>query len=419
MKRLLFISPHVPYPPTEGGTIRSYGLLRALHRDWDVHYIAFQVSGQPLSKDHGDQLCTGLPGMTLETLDEMAKIREKLGVAFLRPLFWIRRKLKTFDNLRPLFWIMNLPFVLQMDRRIRQVIRNKLHSQHFDAVLLDYTKMAQYLSVIKDKRVKKIINVHNAESDNSRQLMLSHGKGLGKAIYWLQWKLFEIYERHFIPKCDLLLAPSQADAEFYHRLAANIKTAVIPNAVDTEALRTLSPPDEPFSLIYPGRMDYPPNAQAVCTFCKEILPRTAQAIPSVRLYIVGKNPPLSVQRLNSDRVVVTGYVEDILPFWQKTSVLVVPLKMGGGTRIKILEAMALGRPVVSTSKGCEGLDVVHGTHILIADDPEKFANDVTRLLQDPSLHDGLTLAARKLVEERYSFAALEPLLREVLENGAS
>jgi len=117
--------------------------------------------------------------------------------------------------------------------------------------------------------------------------------------------------------------------------------------------------------------------------------------------------------------VVTGYVEDILPFWQKTSVLVVPLKMGGGTRIKILEAMALGRPVVSTSKGCEGLDVVHGTHILIADDPEKFANNVTRLLQDPSLYDGLTLAARKLVEERYSFATLEPLLREVLENGAS
>jgi glycosyltransferase involved in cell wall biosynthesis len=159
-------------------------------------------------------------------------------------------------------------------------------------------------------------------------------------------------------------------------------------------------------------MDYPPNAEAVEIFCRDILPRIAAVLPSTRLYIVGKNPPAAVRALASPRVEVTGYVEDIIPFWRKASVLVVPLRMGGGTRIKILEAMALGRPVVSTTKGCEGLEVNHGTHLLIADDPDAFAHSVVRLCRDPVLYANVARAARALVERKYSFGVLEDLFRD-------
>jgi glycosyltransferase involved in cell wall biosynthesis len=194
---------------------------------------------------------------------------------------------------------------------------------------------------------------------------------------------------------------------------------VSPNAVDTEALKLLPPSAEPFSLIFPGRMDYLPNAQAVHFFCDQILPRIAKATSAVHFYIVGKNPPLIVQRLKSEQITVTGFVEEVLPYWEKASALVVPLSIGGGTRIKILEAMALGRPVISTSKGCEGLEVIHEKHLLIADDPERFAEHVIRVLKNPEEYFEMSRAARKLVEEKYSFAAIGDLLLRTLEDTVS
>jgi glycosyltransferase involved in cell wall biosynthesis len=419
-KRLLFVSPHFPFPPTEGGMIRTYSLVRALQRNYDVHFLALQNSGPPSSEIHMDQPYSTTSDLSIESCNELGKIREKLrSFPGLRPLFSVRNKLKTVGSLRAIFWLLNLPFLLYTFQRSRTVIGNKLDAQPFDALLLDYTKMAHYLSLGKDGHVKKILNVHNVESDNARQMMLNGTGAVTKVIYWLQWRAYEFYERLYVPKCDLLLAASRADAETYGRLAPGVKTVVIPNAVDTEALKPLPPPEEPHSLIFPGRMDYPPNFQAVHIFCQEILPRVAVTFPSVRFYIVGKNPPESVRELASDHVVVTGFVEDVIPFWRKTAALVVPLSIGGGTRIKILEAMALGRPVISTSKGCEGLEVIHEKHLLIADDPERFAEHVIRVLKNPEEYFEMSRAARKLVEEKYSFAAIGDLLLRTLEDTLS
>lgn len=328
----------------------------------------------------------------------------------------LKNKLKLFESLSPFFWFLQLPVSFYVHQKAARTVRDKLRTERFDAIVLDYTKMAHYSSMVKNRRIKKILHVHNAESDLARQMTLSCSNRLAKAIYWFQWKLFESYERHFIPKCDLLLAPSQADAEFHQRLAPSIETAVIPNAVNTEVLQSLPPPEEPYSIVYPGRMDYPPNSQAVRLFCREILPVVAETFPDLRFYIVGKNPPPNVQELASDKVIVTGYVEDVLPYWRKASILAVPLSIGSGTRIKILEAMALGRPVISTSKGCEGLEVIHEKHLLIADDPERFAEHVIRVLKNPEEYFEMSRAARKLVEEKYSFAAIGDLLLRTLED---
>jgi glycosyltransferase involved in cell wall biosynthesis len=391
--------------------IRTYSLIRALQLDWKIHFLALRDTAEL-------RMEPGIANLNIEKFDSQAAgnfVGHLRKTPYRRVLLELRNKLKSKPGL---FFLANLPFELCYELERRRKISRVISSRPFDAVLLDYTKLAHHAALFGNGKIKKILNMHNAESDVARQSM-RRGKGLAKLVHGLRWKIYERYERKFLPKYELLLASSEADADFYRRLAPNIKTIVVPNAVDTDALTLLGTPEEPFSLIYPGRMDYAPNAEAVEIFCRQILPRIAQELPAARFSIVGKNPPRAVRELDSERVVVTGYVEDVLPYWRKAAALVVPLSIGGGTRIKILEAMALGRPVISTSKGCEGLEVIHEQHLLIADDSERFAEHVIRVLKNPEEYFEMSRAARKLVEEKYSFAAIGSLLLRTLKDTVS
>jgi glycosyltransferase involved in cell wall biosynthesis len=163
-------------------------------------------------------------------------------------------------------------------------------------------------------------------------------------------------------------------------------------------------------------MGYPPNADAVLYFCRDILPLIEREVPDVRLLIVGHAPPQPVRRL-ADRhnVTVTGSVPDILPYYRQAKVSIVPLRGGGGTRLKILESMALGRPVVSTSIGCEGLDVDDGIHLEIADRPAEFAGSVIRLLREPARREQIATAARRRMEECYDWSIIAEKLLALYE----
>ena len=415
-KRILFISPHVPFPPTDGGMVRTYSLVKAFSRDWEVHYIALRNSADVRLQPNGFKISEMFPNVIVKTCPMEAGPNL---VEMLRPNQWtnwfveLRDRLKRNKFANILFKILNCPYTLALVYRkyqkARRFVRDYLSGISFDAVLFDYTKMAHYSTLIADRSVITILNAHNAESDLTRQ-MLNSLSGLEWINGWLRWQLHRGFERYFVPKCDFLLASSDADAKFHKSLSENIQTIIIPNAVDTDDLKPLPPPEEPLSLIYSGRMDYPPNSEAVEYFCREILPKVARMVPGVRLYVVGKNPPPRLRELQSNMVEITGYVENMIPFWRKAAILVAPLQAGSGTRIKILEAMALGRPVVSTCKGCEGLDVIHGKGILIADDASTFVKETVRLLQDPGLYRKLLIDTRMLVEERYSFKAVEQLI---------
>ncbi len=415
-KRILLYSPHVPFPPTDGGMLRTYSLVKAFSRDWEVHYIALRNSADVGSQPNGFKASEMFPSVIVKTC--LLEAGPNL-VEMLRPNQWANRFVELRDGLKSnkvaniLFKILNCPYALALIyrkyQRARRFVRDYLSRTTFDAVLLDYTKMAHYSTLIADRSVRTILNAHNAESDLSRQILNSLS-GFEWIHGWLRWQLHRGFERYFVPKCDFVLASSDADAKFHKSLSKNIQTIIIPNAVDTDDLKPLPPPEELLSLIYPGRMDYPPNSEAVEYFCREMLPKVARIVPGVRLYVVGKNPSPRLRSLQSDMVEITGYVENMIPFWRKAAILVAPLQAGSGTRIKILEAMALGRPVVSTCKGCQGLDVTHGKGILIADDASTFIRETVRLLQDPGLYRQLIIDTRMLVEQRYSFKAVEQLI---------
>jgi len=153
-------------------------------------------------------------------------------------------------------------------------------------------------------------------------------------------------------------------------------------------------------------LNYPPGSDAALYFCNEILPRIKRVMENVQVWIVGANPPLKVKKLSENGVHVTGRVEDVVPYYKQSTACIVPLRAGGGTRLKILEAMALGRPVISTSIGCEGLDVVDGKHLLIADNPEQFAEKTVRVLMDRILYQRIVSEARQLVVDKYDWDTL-------------
>ena len=191
-------------------------------------------------------------------------------------------------------------------------------------------------------------------------------------------------------------------------------TLVVPNGVDTSYFRTISHRDETEGrIVFFGNMSYEPNIDGIRYFYRDIFPSVKRVMPAASLKIVGKAPAFSVQeRHNGHDIVVTGTVNDVRPYLEESAVAVVPLRIGGGTRLKILEAMAMGKAVVSTSVGCEGLAVTHGENILISDDPREFAQACVDVLRNPTLRGRLGAAARRLVCERYDWEQIRARLAD-------
>ena len=222
-------------------------------------------------------------------------------------------------------------------------------------------------------------------------------------------------ERLYAQRADHVLTVSESDRDFFSRLVDPKKVSVVPTGVDVDYFRP-STGEEQGGLVFTGAMDWMPNEDGVFYFVREILPNIRRDVPEVTLSVVGREPSARLKALAEGEcgVRVTGRVEDIRPYVHEASVYVVPLRIGGGTRLKIFEAMAMGKAVVSTSIGAEGLPVRHGTNIILADDPKAFAREVVMLLRDPIARAALGRAARELVAQKHSWRAVTAEFEAVL-----
>jgi len=217
-----------------------------------------------------------------------------------------------------------------------------------------------------------------------------------------------------------VVAVSEADRAALQRLVPGLDVTIVPNAVDvaTYTSNDIQPSRlPPRSLIFTGKMDFRPNVDAVLWFCQEVLPQIRRKLPDARFYIVGQSPHRRVLRLADDpAVTVTGYVDDVRSYIAGACVYVVPLRIGGGTRLKVLEAMAMGKPIVSTSLGCEGFEGLEtGQELSLADTQDDFAQRVIELLGDASRREKLGQAARRFVEQRYDWRLIVPRLEQIYE----
>jgi glycosyltransferase involved in cell wall biosynthesis len=278
--------------------------------------------------------------------------------------------------------------------------------------------MAPYLEVLpQDRHCKSILMFHNITSQQYGRVSRVEHRWDRKLRAWINGVTMGYWEPRYAAEFDRCTTVSAVDQELLLKANPRLRVDVIPNGVDIEKYQPLSPPSASVSpsLMFLGNLGYPPCADAVLYFCSEILPLLRLANSLIEVWIVGQSPPPEVLALEGRGVHVTGRVGDVVPYYERSALCVVPLRAGSGTRLKILEAMALGRPVVSTTIGCEGLDVVDGEHLLMADTPEQFAVKTLRLLRDRQLYERISVKGRELVEAKYGWDKIAGRLMDVYD----
>jgi glycosyltransferase involved in cell wall biosynthesis len=250
---------------------------------------------------------------------------------------------------------------------------------------------------------RTVLSLHNVGYHQYRSMAAAASTLPQRMLLRAQAALLGRLERAYLARCDGIVVVSELDRRRLAALATLPMVVVVPNGVDAARRPALAAEGEPGALLFVGNLAYPPNADAVIDFCRSSLPRLSEHVSAVRLMIVGDRPPPAVRRLAGDHVEVLGGVEDVVPWYRRTQLAIVPLRAGGGTRHKVLEAMALGRCVVSTPLGVEGIDVADEREVLLAAPGVPFARQVERALGDPELRRGVAARARAFVEREHDW----------------
>lgn len=386
---ILFLSQIIPYPPHGGVLQRGYNIIRELSKHCRVHLLAYV---------HKDVL--GTKELLDESRQELLKFCAGVEYFDLWPKRSALHKYGGFISslLSP------LPFSVLAHRsgafrdRVNEVVRNeKISLVHFDTIAL-----AQFSG--PRITVPKVLTHHNIESGLMERRANVEANALKKLFLSNQARKLRDYELSESPKFDLNIFVSSVDEESFRQSVPGITSSVVPNGVDTSYFEPRYGREKP-ALIYTGGMNMFANKDAVLYFLNSIWPLIKSRVPGVKFYAVGQDPPPELVRMGkSDPYLeVTGYLQDIRQHVADASVYVVPLRVGGGTRLKVLDAMAMGKAIVSTSIGCEGIEAVNGRELVVADDPESFAQSTCELLASPERRVELGRAARRLVENRYSW----------------
>lgn len=386
MTDILWVTYGLPYPPISGARMRDLNLIRQLAKCHAIHL--FSLLEDVAEADYVGELqslCASIETFPLGHQSLSARID------LLAQHARARRPLATF------------PF---MNRALLARLREVAIALPADAIQIEHSFLAPYVEALPGFRGLKILSLHNlGELQYRRLARLSLGLP-ARLDYSLKARLMRRWEAEWAARFDCIIAVSEIDAQRLVSINPALRVAVIENGVDTRQCPPLPDAVEQ-RLLFVGTMGYAPNVDAMLWFCDQVLPRIQDAVPPVQLSIVGRAPAPAIRKLaRRKNVSVTGQVADTTPYYRDASVVVVPLRAGGGTRLKILEAMAFGRPVVSTTLGCEGLAARDGEHLLIADSPAAFADAVIRLLNDRALRERLARDARRLVEERYDWVMI-------------
>jgi glycosyltransferase involved in cell wall biosynthesis len=394
--KILFLSQIVPYPPHGGVLQRGYNIIREISKKHDVHLLAF-VHPEVLTSHAMVEESRGvLEGLCL-TVDyfllwpKRSPIHKAIaliaGAVYPRPFSALAHASRDFS------------------RRMREII----DAHQIDIVHFDTIGLARYLACARE--IPSVITHHNIES----KLMVRRSKveknAFGRWYVARQARLLRRYEASQSPLFDVNVMMSLTDEADLLQIAPGICTSIVPNGVDLTYFQPKESNSET-AIIYTGGMNMFANEDAVLFLLRDMWDEIKRAVPDVRFYIVGQDPTseiLDIAKRDSS-IIVTGFVEDIRPYVARSAVYVVPIRVGGGTRLKVLDALAQGKAIVSTSVGCEGIQVTNGLDICIEDDSHRFIQQTVSLLRNEDRRRELGRAARKLAEDCYSWAGIGDVL---------
>ena len=411
-KRILVLTPQLPYPPRQGTAIRNYNLIAHLARRHRLHLLTFLQEGDELAADsplldHCERVeCVPSPRRTQT-----------------------QRVLTTATSHLP-------DMALRLASGMFQERLSALFaSETYDVVQIEGIEMAPYGLWLHGRprfsglspRPLLVFDDHNAEYLLQQRVFetdLRRPRRWPGALYSLiQWRKLRRYEAHVCRQVDGVAAVSEADATALRRLVPGLEVSVVPNGVDLSFYdesavsgRSGAVRLPPSSLVFTGKMDFRPNVDAVLWFAADILPLIRAERPDVHFVVVGQKPHARLDPLRQrEDVTITGWVEDVRPYFSGAAVYVAPLRMGGGTRLKLLEAMSMSKAIVSTSLGCEGFDVTDGQEMRIADGAQAFARAVLELMENSAQRESLARRAHSFVEAHYDWEAIVPGLEKLYD----
>jgi glycosyltransferase involved in cell wall biosynthesis len=387
--RILLISPWFPYPPENGSKIRIYNILRILAKNNQVSLISFTREGENVNRCGIESL-----GISVETstYHEFSPQSPKAIVGLLSPV--PRSVVDTYRN--------------EMAIHVRRaVLQDKP-----DLVIASQLTTAPYL--------KEAVNTprifDEVELGLYQQNWSTSSSALLRIRRIINWRKVQNYIKKLLRECDACTVVSEVERNHLKQIISDDERVfIIPNGVDNEYLNSYGAQPQPHTLIFPGALTYKANFDAVDYFLRNVFPIIKEQCSDVILRITGSTNGVDLGRLMiDDHVIFTGFLQEVHSLIASSWVCIVPLRFGGGTRLKILESMALGTPVVATTKGAEGLNVEHGLNILIADDPSEMAVQVMKLFNSVELRKQLSQGGKLLVEGEYDWKIIENMVAKML-----
>jgi polysaccharide biosynthesis protein PslH len=382
--RILWLKTELLHPVDKGGRIRTYQMLRELKR---LHHVTY------LTLDDGHAAPDAV-ALASEYCHELVRVPFRRSRNF-SPRFWYELARSTLGP---------LPYTIARYRSaaFRRALSRLLAERSFDVLVCDFLTPA--INVPSTLPCTAVLFQHNVEAAIWKR-HFEVASGPRKAFMWLEWQKVRRFERAQCRRFDHVIAVSAEDRETM-RAEYGVAASDVPTGVDTAYFRPRGDRERrPHHLVFTGSMDWLPNADGMEFFVAEVLPKIRARVPDVSLTIVGRHPTPEVRELAAadPALTATGRVEDVRPYMEEAAAFIVPLRIGGGTRLKIYEALGMECPVVSTSIGAEGLPLENGTEILLADDPEDFANAVVRVLTDSVTADHLARSGASTVRARFGW----------------
>jgi glycosyltransferase involved in cell wall biosynthesis len=400
--KILALVPYLPSPPTFGGQRRLQGLLKYLALGNDLSLLS-------LHNPSDDQAAWTLA--TRQWCKDVA--------VFPQAAFGLRGARKRVAQLGTLLSPKSWDLISHRSEPLVSALREKLAATKFDVLLVEFAQMTANLRGVPQPLLPPVVlDEHNIEFDLQKRTAKTAAGAVRRVFAEANWRKLHGEEVAAWKQAAGISVTSTRDASLLREEVPRARCVVAPNGVDLDEFSPPRTPPDPDAVVFFGAHNYFPNTDALRFFLAEIWPRVIAARPSSRLRVVGPPPPSDVQMGAHESVVFTGFVPDLVAEVGRAAVAIAPLRIGGGTRLKVVEAMALARPLVATRIGAEGLEVEDGRDLLLADTPSDFAAALLRLLNDPREAAELGLRGRRRVEEAYGWSACARVLEDLCREAA-
>jgi polysaccharide biosynthesis protein PslH len=393
--KILWVKANKILPVHSGGDLRSFNILRQLAKQHEVTFFSYYDG--PADKEYEMTLQQELPGAVCVSTGKGH------GSVAARGLDYVLR----LPNAAP-YAVSRFA-----SAKVQERLKSCLSQQPPDIAVCDFLDAA--INFPENMQVPSVLFQHNVESEIWRRHASNGSSGIQKLIYRMEFSKMLRYEQQALSRFDHVIAVSDHDKNLMSAWTQPERITVVPTGVDTQQFCSDPSVQEKPLVLFVGAMDWEPNVDAVKYFCAEIWPMVLARVPHAQFRIVGRNPDRRVKSLENPSVEVTGRVPSVVDHLREAAVVVVPLRVGGGTRIKIYEAMATGKAVVSTTVGAEGLDVHDGQDIVLSDEPKQFVNSVAQLLLDNEARARLGKAAAALASN-YGWPVIGAKFAEILDS---